>query len=391
MTNDTGRTRGDWLTQMRALAPEVEKWRDAAERERHLPRPLFEALREAGVFALSTPKAVGGAEVEEAIAVAVVEELSRLDGSVGWNAMVASNTATITSYLRMPALQELYRNGPSAVVAGALLPKGMAVPVGNGYRLSGRWTLASGCRQADWLVACSAIVVDGAPRLRPDGRPDVRTLHLPMQDCKILDTWHTAGLRGTGSHDCEVQDVVVPEERTTSILFDGPRVAGALYVKDFAAFAVARVAAVALGIARDAIDSFTALAKTKTPTVATTTLANQHTVHERVGRAEGLLRAGRALLYETIGALPYTPAWSESLGDEQRASIRLAGAVAAEHAAAAVDLMFNAAGTSAIYDSSRLERCFRDVHVATQHINVASSNLEMVGQYLLGLGLHFRR
>jgi alkylation response protein AidB-like acyl-CoA dehydrogenase len=376
---------------MRRLGPVIENWRDVAERERHLPRALFEALREAGVFALSTPRTLGGAEVDESTAVEVIEELSRQDGSVGWNAMVASNTAVITSYLAAPALETVYRGGPSTVVAGALLPKGMAVPVANGYRLSGRWTLASGCHQADWLVACSTIIVDGAPRMRPDGRPDVRTLHLPMADCIIHDTWHTAGMRGTGSHDCEVRDVVVPEELTTPILFDGPRAPRTLYVKDFAAFAVARVAAVTLGIARDAVESFTHLAKTKTPTVATTTLANQHSVHERVGRAEGLLRAGRALLYETVRSLPYTSTWSEPLEDEQRANIRLAGALAAEHAASAVDLMFNAAGTSAIYETSRLERCFRDIHVATQHINVAPSNVEMVGQYLLGLGLHFRR
>jgi alkylation response protein AidB-like acyl-CoA dehydrogenase len=391
MTNDSGLTRGDWLTQLRALAPSVEKWREVAEHERRLPRELFELLREAHVFALSSPRAFGGAEADESTAVEVIEELSRQDGAVGWNAMVASNTATITSYLSRSALEDVYRSGPSTVVAGALLPKGMAVPVADGYRLTGRWTLASGCHQADWLVACSTVVVDGKPRMRADGRPDVRTLHLPMAQCLIHDTWYTAGLRGTGSHDCEVRDVVVPEARTTSILFDGPREPGALYVKDFGAFAVARVAAVALGIARDAVESFVTLAEKKTPTVATTTLANQHTVHERVGRAEGLLRSGRALLYETVRALPYTPTWSEPLDDEQRASIRLAGALAAEHAATAVDLMFNAAGTSAIYATSRLERCFRDVHVATQHINVAPSNIEMVGQYMLGLGLKFRR
>jgi alkylation response protein AidB-like acyl-CoA dehydrogenase len=151
------------------------------------------------------------------------------------------------------------------------------------------------------------------------------------------------------------------------------------------------VAAVALGIARDAIDTFTALAMTKTPALATSPLATQHTTHERVGRAEALLRAGRAFLYDTVRALPHSPNWSEELSDGLRASIRLASAHAAQSAAEAVDLMFNAAGTTATYTSSRLERCFRDVHVATQHVAVALSNIEMVGQYLLGLGLQARR
>ena len=124
---------------------------------------------------------------------------------------------------------------------------------------------------------------------------------------QILDTWHTAGLRGTGSHDWQVTDVFVPEAQSFPILFDGPSAPGCLSVRDFAAYAGPRVTAVALGIARDAIDTFTALARTKTPVLATSPLATQHTTHERVGRAEALLRAGRAFLYETVRELPYSP------------------------------------------------------------------------------------
>ena len=234
-------------------------------------------------------------------------------------------------------------------------------------------------------------MAQGTPRLRPDGRPDVRTFFVPMGACEVLDTWHTAGLRGTGSHDWQVTDVFVPEAQSFPVLFDGPSAPGVLSLRDFAAYAGPRVTAVALGIARDAIDTFTALARTKTPAMATSPRVTQHTMHERVGRAEALLRAGRAFLYETVRALPYSPTWSEALSDALRASIRLASTHAAQSAAEAVDLMFNAAGTTAIYVSSRLERCFRDVHVATQHVLVAPSNIEMVGQYVLGLGLQWRR
>jgi alkylation response protein AidB-like acyl-CoA dehydrogenase len=285
----------------------------------------------------------------------------------------------------------VYRGGPNTVIAGALPPKGAAMPVPGGFRLTGRWTFASGCHQADWMLGTSAVMAHGTPRLRPDGRPDIRTFFVPVAECEFLDTWHTTGLRGTGSHDWQVTDVFVPEERSFPILFNGPSEPGSLSIRDFAAYGGPRIAAVALGIARDAIDAFTALAMTKTPLLATSTLATQHTTHERVGRAEALLRAGRAFLYETVRELPYGPTWSAELSDDLRASIRLAGAHAAQNAAEAVDLMFNAAGTTSIYASSRLERCFRDVHVATQHIAVAPSNIEMVGQYFLGLGLQVRR
>jgi indole-3-acetate monooxygenase len=391
MTTNTAVKTSAWVERVRALAPIVEQWRDAGEQERHVPRPLFEALRGAGIFSMSAPTVVGGAEVDEETILQAIEELARQDGSVGWNVMIASFGAMVASYLPAAALREVYRGGPSTVLAGNLVPQGAALPVPGGFRLTGRWTFASGCHQADWMGGGSAVMAHGTPRLRPDGRPDIRAFFLPVGECEILDTWHTAGLRGTGSHDWQVTDVFVPEERTFPILRDGPSAPGALSTRDFFAYGGARVAAVALGIARDAIDAFTTLAKTKTPVLATSTLATQPTMHERVGRAEALLRAGRAFLYETVRALPYSPTWSEALSDDQRARIRLASAQAAQSAAEAVDLMFNAAGTTAIYVSSRLERCFRDVHVATQHVVVAPSNIEMVGQYFLGLGLQARR
>ena len=391
MTTNTAVKTSEWVERARALAPVVAQWRDAGEQERHVPRPLFEALRDTGIFSMSAPKAVGGAEADDETVLQAIEELARQDGSVGWNVMIASGASIIASYLPATALREVYGGGPNTVIAGTLPPQGAPIPVPGGFRLTGRWTFASGCHQANWMLGTSAVMAHGTPRLRPDGRPDIRTFCLPIGACEILDTWYTAGLRGTGSHDWQVTDVFVPEEQSFPVLFNGPSAPGCLSVRDFAAYNGPRVAAVALGIARDAIDAFTALARTKTPLLATSPLATQHTTHERVGRAEALLRSGRAFLSETMRALPHSPNWSAALSEDLRASIRLASAHAAQSAAEAVDLMCNAAGTTAIYASSRLERCFRDVHVTTQHIAVASSNIEMVGQYLLGLGLQMRR
>jgi indole-3-acetate monooxygenase len=268
MTTHTAVQMSAWVERVRALAPVVEQWRDVDEQERHMPGPLFEALRDDGVFRMSVSKAVGGAEVDQETIVQVIEELSRQDGSVGWNVMIASGAAIAAAYLPPVALREVYRGGPSTVIAGALLPQGAASPVPGGYRLTGRWTFASGCQQADWMAGSSAVMAHGTPRLRPDGRPDLRTFFLPIGDCEILDTWYTAGLRGTGSHDWRVTDVFVPEERSFPILRDGPSEPGSLSLRDFVAYGGARIAAVALGIARDAIDAFTALAMTKTPILA---------------------------------------------------------------------------------------------------------------------------
>src|SRR5438105_2971978 len=124
MTTDTAVQRSEWVERARALAPIVAQWRGAGEQERHMPHPVCEALRDAGLFALAVPRALGGAEAEDETIVHVIEELSRQDGSVGWNLMIASHAAVFASYLPAPALREVYRGGPSTVIAGALPPKG---------------------------------------------------------------------------------------------------------------------------------------------------------------------------------------------------------------------------------------------------------------------------
>ena len=379
------------LGSLNDLRPIIHEWCEIADVERQLPLPIATALRNMDLFRISTPERFGGLALTESAAVRCIEQLASMDGSAGWNVMVGSNTATIATYLSEKALHEIYGDSPSTVIAGALLPKGQAQAVPGGYQLGGRWTMASGCHQADWMVACSIIMKNGAPRLRANGQPELRCFFLPKRECKLLDTWDTVGLRGTGSHDWEVHELFVPEHRSFPIVVDDDREQGALHVKDFAAYAVARVAAVSLGIARDALDSFIALAKNKVATVATVRLSEQHVTQMNVGLAEGLLRSARAFLYEAIASLPDSRTWSAPLTDDQRASMRLAGAIAARNANQVTDIVFQESGASAVYRSSRLQRCLRDIRVANQHINVAPSNVEMVGQYLLGFDLNFRR
>jgi indole-3-acetate monooxygenase len=380
-----------WPDRVRAVAPVIAEWRDAAERDHQLPRPLFEALQGAGFFAIAADVRAGGAAVRDERLLQVIEDLSRRDASVGWNVTIAAHAAVMASYLPPATLDEAYRHGPNTVFAGGLLPKGAAAPAPGGFRLTGRWSFASGCRQADWIFAPGAVLVDGHPRLGPDGRPDLRAFCVPAAACDILETWDTAGLRGTGSHDFRLADVFVPEAWSFPIQPDGPSRPGMLTLGHVLPYAQPGIAAVALGIARDAIDAFTDLAVTKTPTLGSSPLAGQHTVQERVGRAEALVGSARAFLYETVRELPASPDWSTPIGEPLTARIRLASAHAAGSAAEAVDLLFTAAGTSSIFTDSRLERCFRDVHVVTQHAAVAAWNMEMVGQFLLGLGLQLRR
>jgi alkylation response protein AidB-like acyl-CoA dehydrogenase len=382
-------TENAWLEKARALQPIVEKYRDEAERERHLSAPVFEAMRDAGLFGMLVSKDFGGANTSLEDAVRVIEEISRHDGATGWNATIGIGGALMADYLPEEHARTVFGGGPAA---GSFGGTGQAIPVEGGYRVSGRWGFASGCHNAPWFAAGCPIIEDGAPRLLPSGAPDVQIMFMPAAECSILDTWTSVGLRGTGSHDIEAQDVFVPEGRHVSFL--GMRQPAAerpsrAYATSFFANQGPLLSAVALGIAREALDAFKELATAKTPRGGSISLAQQHTVQAAFGRAEGLLRSARAYVYEVTREADACA--SDDKAQELTATMRLAGAQAAANAIEAVDLMYDWAGTSSVYAPNRIERCWRDVHVVSHHINIATVSFEMVGQYLLGGPLAQRR
>jgi len=206
----------------------------------------------------------------------------------------------------------------------------------------------------------------------------------PATDCLIVDTWQTGGLRGTGSHDFTVSDLFVPAPRSLSFR-EPPVESGPLYALPIIAFFATGIAAVPLGIARHAIEVLQDLAGAKKPTWSQNLLREQPLAQAQVGQAHALVRAGRALLYETLQDAWSTVTSGRHLSVEQRAWLWLASTQAAVMANQAVDLMFTAGGATSVYAIAGLERCLRDVRTAGQHICVISNNYRTVGQALLGL------
>jgi alkylation response protein AidB-like acyl-CoA dehydrogenase len=365
----------DWLARARSLAPLVASYRDQGERDRHLPRPLFDAIRDAGFFSMWVPRSLGGSEVDPLTMLDVVEEFARQDGSVGWNVMIAANDGMLWAYLPHAAAVRLMAGNPSCVIAGSILAgAGTAVPGHDGFQVSGRWPFASGCMQADWLVGGCSLEGDG-----------LHAFILPREACQILDTWHTAGLRATGSHDFVADGVSVPEDQQWPYPRGRACEPGPLYNTPFPNLWGPNIAAVALGIARDAIDTFVALATGKRNRVTGAILAERESIHEKVGEAEALLRSGRAFLVETVREAWACLAAGTPLDERQTALLRLAAATATRNAVQAVDLMFTFAGTSGVYESSRLERCLRDVHMVPQHTIAGPAGFVIAGRCFLGV------
>jgi alkylation response protein AidB-like acyl-CoA dehydrogenase len=369
-----------------ALAPRIRAraaWIDA---ERRLPDDLVQDLAGAGLFRMAVPREEGGSGADLLTVLRTIEAVSRADGSTGWCVAMGVNTFRHSAQFSAPVRRELFASDPVGVSAGSSTPRGVALAVPGGYRVTGRWPFASGCMHATSLHGACRVLEGDAARLLPNGEQEVRIAYFyPKAAAEIEDTWHVSGMRGTGSHDVVVEDLFVPEERTFSAAERRARVTGPVNGIPGFDLAGCGFACVGLGVARAAIDALVELAAAKTPRHATTLLRDRPQVQAQVGEAEAVLRAGRAFLFEVAGAMGQDAAAGRPITEPQRARLRLAMTHAAQGAARATHLMSVAAGTTSIFTSSPLERYSRDAEVVTRHVQLQAQNYEAVGRTLLGL------
>jgi indole-3-acetate monooxygenase len=383
-TQSTGTSAlADQLSAVSALTPLIREACAEGDRTRRLPAVVVDALRDAGVFRMLAPRVLGGAETDPLSFLRVVEEVSYADGSAGWCAMIGGCYAIFGGMLPAQGAREVFGD-PSTIAAGSFRPdRGVAHEVEGGYRVSGRWELASGASHAGWYIAGAMVMRDGEPVTEPSGRPLMREVFFPAAEVEVIDTWESTGLRGTASHDYAVRDVLVPAHRTLWFQ-EPPSEQGPLYRMPPIAMCATFIAAVQLGIARHAIDAFVELAKTKTPTMAQTVLADRATAQAALGRAQALHGAARAYLEAALQTLWARVAAGAGPSLADRGALWLAAAHAGHAAHAVIDMLYTAAGASAVYASSPLDRCLRDARTALQHICTQEVNFEVAGRLALG-------
>jgi alkylation response protein AidB-like acyl-CoA dehydrogenase len=373
------------LDAIRALAPEISSRSREFESVRRLPADLARKLAEAGVFRMAMAKAYGGAERNPADGVRVIEEVSRADASVGWCVMIGSTTAMLSGYLPEKSAREIYGMDPMVISGGAVAPSGKAVATKDGYLVNGRWQWGSATQNCNWICGGSIVMEGDQVRRYPTGDPEIRLMLFPSSDVEILDTWDSSGLRGTGSHDFQVKNAFVPNDRTMAIGVTPPVIKTPLYRFPFFGLLAIGVCGVSLGIARRAIDEFIALANKKTPTWERKPLAQSPRIQEAVAEAEAALRSSRAYLFEAIATASDAAEAGESPSMDMRRDLRLAAASVAWQSVKAVDLMYSMGGGSVVHSSHPLQRCLRDVHVVTQHVMVNRGVFEATGKLYLGL------
>ena len=364
-------------TQAAALAPRCE-------RERRLAPELVGAIAEAGLFRLCVPAVAGGLEAPATALLESVEALAYGDGAAGWCLAIGATSGLLLGYLPADAAREIYSR-PEVILGGVFAARGGATPEGAGYRVSGRWPFASGCGHCDWLMGGCAVHDGDGVRMLSSGKPDIRLMLAPADQVTIHDTWHVMGLRGTGSHDIEFDRLWVAAEHSASVLTDPPLSDAPLYAFPLFGLLALAIAGVSLGIARGALDELIALAHEKTPTGSTRLLAERPVVQSDLARAHATLAGARLLLFDAVAGAWETARERGEVPLSERAAIRLAATQAAAAAAEAAGTAYRLAGGSAIYESSPLQRRFRDANVATQHMVVGPATWELTGRMILGL------
>jgi alkylation response protein AidB-like acyl-CoA dehydrogenase len=368
------------LDATRALAPAVAAAADEIDREVRLPASLVKSLVQAGLFRMIVPRSLGGVELDLQTFSEVIETVATADASVAWCLAQNAGISPWAAQLRPDSARELYR--PDSIFAGGYGPAG-AVALDGGYRLTGRWTYASGIRHSNWLRGtCELVDVQGRPILDERGAKQHLVLFFPTSDAEIIDVWQVSGLRGTGSDTYTVHDLFVPAERCAD---QAVKEAGPLYVFGTNQVFSLGFASVALGLARAILDALLELAGKKTPRGVSGLLRDQPRVQMPVALSEAKLRSARAFLKDTVAA-----AWDDvcrtgRLSMEHRVNFRLATTFTIQQCAAVVDSCYHLAGGTAIFTNAPFERRFRDVNAVTQQVQSRSDHFEVVGRYLMGL------
>ncbi len=374
------------LERARRLAPLVAAAADEGERRRRLPDPLVTALVEAGLTRLLLPRSLGGGEVDPVTFVRVIEEVAKSDASTAWVLCQISGCSMTAAYLDPAVAHEIFGD-PRAILAWGPGPSGRAVAVDGGYRVTGSWGFVSGGRHATWIGAhCPIVEADGTPRRRAAGVPEVRTMLFPAASTTVTDTWDVIGLRATGSDTFAVSDLFVPRAHTaarddqTERRHGGPLYCfrtGNMYASGFAG--------VALGVARSMLDAFVALAGDKTPRGLRQSLRDSAVVQSQVAQMEARLGAARAYLLGSLQEIWAAVGRAGRLDLDQRVRIRLTATYAIHEAQAVADLVYHAAGATAVFTGSAFERRFRDLHTGSQQIQGRHAHYESAGRFLLGL------
>ena len=372
------------VDQVEGVIGEHRAWQEA---NRRMAPEVFDALRAAGLWGIFKPVELGGIECDPVKALKVFEKMTEVEPSVGW---AVANQAGIDIFgvvLPGEGAKEVYAD-PGRPVAGGWFPPGQATPVEGGYRVTGRWAFASTCHYAQYLTGMTMVVDGGESRTGPDGAPVLMVVFFPPEEAEIIDTWHTMGMRGTGSHDVSVHEIFVPDRHTwvlSPIAVDRSGPFRSRLYNAFPWLSFSCLGPVALGIGQAAIDGLIDLAGGKTPNYTATSLRNREVAQANVARAQATIGAARAYLHQAVETVHRAAQAGRRPTLQEGVQVQLATCNALETCSRVINLVHDTVGTSGIRQEHRFEQLYRDGRTISQHAFASLSRYESCGKVLFGL------
>jgi alkylation response protein AidB-like acyl-CoA dehydrogenase len=365
------------------LQPLIRAERDWAEEHVRMSPSVMSALGAAGVFRMAVPVALGGPEASPSVQLEVLYELGAADPAAAWVVANGGFLGFVCAAVAEDAAKELLSD-PDVFLGLGLVPTGKAVPDGDGFVVSGRWPVVSGCEHAAWL-ALNSVVGEADGAAAPVGVPDVRFMVVPAGLASIDRTWDTTGMRGTGSHAVELHEVRVPA-RLAMRIPDVARNPGLLYQAPFFPWALVAHAAIVVGIARSAVDHLIELYTTRVglldPQPVRETVQAQRTVSE-LDAAERMLIAG---LRDGLASMWDELETSGEVRPATRAHLLGLSFAGFDGARDIVSRAFAAARVDALRRNSVFDRALRDAHVLCVQADRYAGLKLQAGRALLGLG-----
>ena len=369
------------------MAPALAERVTEADRLRRLPDATVAAFHDAGFFRMLQPARWGGLEVDPQVFYDVQMTVGAACASSAWVLGVLAVHAWQLALFPLAAQEEVWGKDRDTLISSSYAPTGKVTRVEGGFQLAGRWSFSSGCDHAQWVFLGGMVppAAEGQP-------PEMRTFLVPRKDWRIEDTWHTMGLKGTGSKDVVVDGTFVPEHRTHRLIDGYKRVSpghevnpAPLFKLPFGQVFVRSVSTTAIGIAQGALDAYRKSTAARIAASDGAKVALDPSAQGVAARAATTIAALRAKLYRNFDEMMALVRAGQDLPLERRLEYRVDSSMAVVDAAAVVDALFTESGGRAIFDGSPLQRAFLDVHCARAHYaNNPEKPARNLGGVLLG-------
>ena len=365
------------------LVPLITDLRGDTESGRQIAGPIVEQLVEQRLCRMAVVPELGGLGLSTLETLDVYEVLAAAEASVGWVAWNNSLPCLFSRFLSAESRAETFAD-PTWLYASSTRPSGKAAVTDDGYRVSGRWSLVSGCELAEWIPLMCLVEEGGELRMVGPGSPEVRFMFVRKGHYEILDTWNVGGLRGTGSHDVVVDDLFVAREHSLSPA-DPCTLEHPIARVPIIATLSAGFASQTLGVARMTIDSVVDSARTKVTPGPMPDLRDRAAAQAAVTRQSTEVAAARAYLHDCTGQIWAKALAGDAIGGSDLVTAFGAASYAIEVAHKTVETMYATAGTSALYVESPLERAHRDMHAMLRHVIAQPVWQEQAGRVMFGM------